>query len=395
MAPAATPEKTVRPFPWGSLDSVRPLDVEALRSIRRWCTASAPLAEALKALREIVDARVSVVLRRAQRGGRVRNLDDGVSVLLARADETEMGPGALVEVEGNLAAVLVARALKRPAPRVTSQSQPPSANVAGALAAILGAAARSSMAGAPLRVLAAGPSAELAKDFIHRAREFDVATVTVLVNQEAYLARLTIPTGTLSVAPDRWTRASLAALGEAQLEIPIVATATLATHREVAALAEGDAWMPGAWPLTRNLAGSWAGPVWLAPAATEVGFAAALGDGERLVLGGDTLDLTWSPAPEPATQKGSMEDLEGSAHLVQGLGDVPVVVRVEVGAARMRAREWAALGPGDVVALGRRVAEPVVLRVGGAEVATGELVEIDGEVGVRILALLQGEEVNP
>jgi flagellar motor switch/type III secretory pathway protein FliN len=72
--------------------------------------------------------------------------------------------------------------------------------------------------------------------------------------------------------------------------------------------------------------------------------------------------------------------------MARALGDVPVVVRVEIGAAEMPAREWAALGKGDVIALGAKVADPVLLRVGGVEIARGELVEIDGEVGVRILS---------
>jgi len=53
--------------------------------------------------------------------------------------------------------------------------------------------------------------------------------------------------------------------------------------------------------------------------------------------------------------------------------------------ARLAARDWAAIGRGDVIALGRRVGEAVVLRVGGVPVARGELVEIEGEVGVRII----------
>ncbi len=84
------------------------------------------------------------------------------------------------------------------------------------------------------------------------------------------------------------------------------------------------------------------------------------------------------------------EPRDVGAAMSQAMGDVPVVVRVEIGAAEMRAREWAALGKGDVIALGTRIAEPVVLRVGGIEVARGELVEIDGEVGVRILSRTQG-----
>jgi flagellar motor switch/type III secretory pathway protein FliN len=62
----------------------------------------------------------------------------------------------------------------------------------------------------------------------------------------------------------------------------------------------------------------------------------------------------------------------------------PVVVRVEVGAVTLSAREWAELGPGDVIETGRRIADPVVLRVAGREVARGELVNLEGELGVRI-----------
>lgn len=65
--------------------------------------------------------------------------------------------------------------------------------------------------------------------------------------------------------------------------------------------------------------------------------------------------------------------------------DAPVVVRVELGALEMKAREWASLAPGDVVTLGRKLGDPAILRVGGVEVARGELVQVDGEYGVRIL----------
>jgi flagellar motor switch/type III secretory pathway protein FliN len=64
--------------------------------------------------------------------------------------------------------------------------------------------------------------------------------------------------------------------------------------------------------------------------------------------------------------------------------EAPMVVRVEVGAVTLSASEWALLGTGDVIALGRRVSDPVLLRIGGSEVARGELVDIEGELGVRI-----------
>jgi flagellar motor switch/type III secretory pathway protein FliN len=105
---------------------------------------------------------------------------------------------------------------------------------------------------------------------------------------------------------------------------------------------------------------------------------ARLVEGGRLVLSGE-VDSVCAEADmtERVTEVG-----EGA--LLEAVGDVPVVVRVEIGEARMAAREWASLGRGDVITVGRRVGELVVLRVGGVAVARGELVNVDGEVGVRI-----------
>ena len=68
------------------------------------------------------------------------------------------------------------------------------------------------------------------------------------------------------------------------------------------------------------------------------------------------------------------------------LEDAPVVVRVELGAVEMKARQWAALSPGDVITLGRKLGDPAILRVGGVEIARGELVQVEGQYAVRILA---------
>jgi flagellar motor switch/type III secretory pathway protein FliN len=53
----------------------------------------------------------------------------------------------------------------------------------------------------------------------------------------------------------------------------------------------------------------------------------------------------------------------------------------------MSAREWLNLAPGDVVATGNALSSPVVLRVAGQQVASGELVNLEGELGVRITKL--------
>ena len=200
--------------------------------------------------------------------------------------------------------------------------------------------------------------------------------------------------GRCRCSPDRWRRPTLASMGEAWLEMAVVACATWTTPAEVADLTEWAT--PGCRADGRcegSPAGSWAGPVSLAsPRPRRSGISADLG-GERAHRatcgeGGRPLVVALRTRP-PQCRKDSMDDLEANTPLVDALGDVPVVVRVEIGAARMRAREWAGgprpgrRGPAWTTRGGARH----LAGGGGAEIARGELVEIEpSEVGVRILA---------
>jgi type III secretion system YscQ/HrcQ family protein len=76
--------------------------------------------------------------------------------------------------------------------------------------------------------------------------------------------------------------------------------------------------------------------------------------------------------------------LDEGARLAEDLAELPLAVRIELGSATLAAREWAALAPGDTLVLDRRVGDPVSLRIGGKILARGELVEVDGAIGVRI-----------
>lgn len=144
----------------------------------------------------------------------------------------------------------------------------------------------------------------------------------------------------------------------------------------------GDAWMLGpAWGLGRPDA-PLRGAVWLCSGPGEQALSAVLEAGGRIVLRDSVEELSWSPMGGEATD---------CAGVVEAVGEVPIVVRVEIGAARMSAKEWAALRPGDVVGLGSKIGAAVTLRVSGLAVAEGELVELDGEVGVRIRRRLSGE----
>jgi flagellar motor switch/type III secretory pathway protein FliN len=174
-------------------------------------------------------------------------------------------------------------------------------------------------------------------------------------------------------APAAKSSPSLSRLGSLPVRVPWIAALSAATVSEIAGLAIGDVWVPGkaSWIAGEPLsAGLLAAP----RSARGVPIRVLAG---RIVLGAEAV-----PVHEELTSM-SQEESE----LAQIVGETPIVVRLELGALEMTAAEWAELRPGDVVQCGRRIEEPVVLRAGGREIARGELVDIEGELGVRITAV--------
>ena len=377
---------SARPFPWASLDPVSRVEVAAGRAVRTWAASRFRPEQVARTLGTLLGARVEILVRRARPLVTARALDDGVGAVLAVGDAAPLGRGALVEAEGALAAALLARALRRAPPVVAAKT--PGAGVAGGFAALVVAAARRVSADLAPRIRAAGPSAALLEDLARVDPDLLAVELTVLLDDEAFLARVVVPRGAaLATPPSPWT---LAALGSVTMSLPLVACASTASAADLASLRAGDAWMPGSWPLHRDESGEWAGTVLVAAPSLEIGVRADLGPGARLVLRGQVEPLAWT-APVGVRGK-AMNDSNDTDALVEAVGEVPVVVRVEIGSAEMRAREWAALARGDVIALGTRVGGAVTLRAGSVEIARGELVEIEGEIGVRIVELLQNKQ---
>jgi len=87
---------------------------------------------------------------------------------------------------------------------------------------------------------------------------------------------------------------------------------------------------------------------------------------------------TESAAPSPET-----ESLSDSL-----LRELPVQVTCEIGRVTLSAREILDLRPGTVLPVGRPLAGPVDLTAGGRVLAHGELVDVEGEIGVRITEIL-------
>jgi type III secretion system YscQ/HrcQ family protein len=183
------------------------------------------------------------------------------------------------------------------------------------------------------------------------------------------------PTGGVSKPDPR-------ALADLPLAVPLVVAVSLATPAELRRLAPGAAFLPGerAWVSAHG-----AGRGVLVAGTGERGVSVDLPPDGRLVLRGETVEL----ALDPARSTDAMSDADDvNQTLVDAALEAPVVVRVELGTVSMTAADWARLRPGDVIETGRRVAEPVILRVAGRVVARGELVDVDGEVGVRVRELV-------
>jgi type III secretion protein Q len=70
---------------------------------------------------------------------------------------------------------------------------------------------------------------------------------------------------------------------------------------------------------------------------------------------------------------------------------LPVQLTFEVGRLEMTLAELRRLGPGSVLELGRAIAEPVRICAQGRPVGQGELVDIEGMVGVKVVRLLDHE----
>lgn len=355
----------VQPFPLAALDKLTRSEVDAARRLRRAARAYVRTDALIQAVSEIAKEKVEVLVRRHRRADERHSLVDAVALTISIDGHRTGERVVVIEADAALATLLAAKALARPAPRFLDASRPPPPPLTGAFAAVVIACLRRAHAGSSFRIISAGPAGALVRDLLvqHRAT---TAFLTVIVGADAFDVRVTMPDAATFALPE--PAFDLERLGDAPLSVPIVAATCLARRSEIASLIRGDAFLVPRLDMKG---------VVLVPPHGERGLAADLADGGRLVIRGLLESHPWE-VPEMANDTASKTTAEV-------LEDAAVVVRVEIGAVEMKAREWAALSPGDVITLGRKLGEPAVLRVGGVEVARGELVQVDGEYGVRIL----------
>lgn len=75
--------------------------------------------------------------------------------------------------------------------------------------------------------------------------------------------------------------------------------------------------------------------------------------------------------------------------------DTTLAVTVRLGQAEIEVRQLLQLGPGSVLRLDRKAGEPVDLFLRGIKFATGQLVVVGEQLGVRVSEILPAETARP
>jgi type III secretion system YscQ/HrcQ family protein len=354
---------TVRPFPFERLERVPKDQVRALASLKEAFEDRVDAASVARALGELAGTEVQIAVKSLGLGAPKR-----------RHSEVTLEAGAArvtVGVARDLALALLSRVLGRSftLPRLDGEL---GSNLEGALAALLLEVGRR----VTTDVFALASHAPL-----EAALRAEAIVLLEGKSYGAYLLAQSELRPTDALAPR--ARDVLASLGAMPIAVPLVVAVALCTREELAALAPGAAFLPGDNTFVDVRC---VGRGVLASPTSERGQWVDFSPDGRVVLRGDSTDL----GVESRESIDAMKEPSDSKHdtLTEVVIDTPVVVRVELGAVSLTAAEWAKLRPGDVLETGRRLSEPAVLRVGGRAIARGELVDVDGELGVRVRELL-------
>jgi flagellar motor switch/type III secretory pathway protein FliN len=365
-------------YPWRDLPRATRKGLRAASRVRRELADSFQLESLSSALASVIGADVEIVVRDVSEASSTPSAERALH--LATADSSVW---VSVEPDADFASVVLSRLLGRTV-RLVDTDAALDAPLRGAIAALAIEVARR-----------AGGTSELV------VRRDDTpatgglsARATVRVDGRPYGVSAWAALGS-APAPARSRDAALGDLGETPISVPLVAGEFLALSREIAETSPGDAWMPGeGWfagaearsNSVRDPRCLLARAVLAAP-TRDRGVAVGHSEEGKIVLVDGIVALAGdASAPRGLCNESKMGGNEED--LNQVVLDSPIVVRVEIGTVTLAAREWAALGPGDVLETGLQIAEPVVLRIGGREVARGELVDVEGELGVRIRELV-------
>ena len=240
---ARAPMSAALPFPWASLAALRPADVEATRRANRWVAARVRLGPFARALEELLGAEVI-----GARGARGAWRTAGRRGRRGRPRVGRRRRGARPPRRRGRARRGGGRARAAAAARVGREAGGPAGTRVGRRrrGGRRGRSAEGTRPGRPARRRGRrGRGAGRQGNARPRGRRRRGARGRR--RGGAFRARLHVPGG--GTAEDGWSAARLGAMGAVPLSLPVVACAAASSVAEVASLARGDVWIPGAWAL--------------------------------------------------------------------------------------------------------------------------------------------------
>lgn len=91
-----------------------------------------------------------------------------------------------------------------------------------------------------------------------------------------------------------------------------------------------------------------------------------------------------------SVQFGELEEAptKSSPSGIELLKDVPLVVQAELGRSKMLVKEILKLGVGSLIPLEKEAGEPIDLMINNKLIARGEVVEIDGNFGIKVIEIV-------
>lgn len=372
---------TIQPFPWRRVPAFQKGDLELERAATRAIRQHLELGELPNVLNQLFMVEMSGAgVDRARVTSERRHL--GCQFLLRGS-----GMVIFLSFESALVAQLVRRVMGQP-PRVDSGA-PLGPATTGAALAILAEVARRIARGTPLapdfsqhvesRGAAPLASAQpgLAVDFWIRLDGVSHAGFVSIVLEGAPTEGL--PT---KLEPTRSSLPVSLALVLARCELDAVDYHSLTLGDVVlpsdpAALAWVKASSDGTSVSDKAVA-------WLCSPGATRGLVVS-GRGGKLCLAG-VCNLSYDTA---VTSKNADESPTAQNAATDVILDAPVVVHLELGSVTLSAQSWLDLHVGDVVCSGIPMGRSITLRVADRAVAEGELVTVDGQVGVRIQRFLK------
>lgn len=358
----------IAPFPWHALPRVSAAHVRAMSRVQR-AYPTVRVRDIAAQLSSLIGHPVEITVRRTA-AGRVELGARGGVITLGDGDRT-----FALELESELALAIASSLAGGKLPKI-ARGRTIDPEVLGATAGIAQWLARQS-----------GVDVSIVDDSALRGLECATFEVSVRVGVLRTAARLGVAIPELDRSPAMPAMETLHRLGELPLRLSAVVGYGTARAGDL------SPWMVSDVVLVDHRLD---GCALVAPNGRS-GVAARVVEPDssgnlRVRLGEDRVALA-APTP-PNEEPAAMTDetgatmqlpaLQEGSRMAEDLAELPVTVRIELGEAALSAREWAAISAGDVVVLDRRVGDPVSLRIGGKVLARGELVEVDGAIGVRI-----------